>query len=348
MHKFLRNHTPPHLRHPKPTTHTTPHLNRPTKGTPSPCLRKPNADSKSSSIPTSNKNSSTSVNIDTSQKAPSSESFSAAPGQAPSPPHATALTQSAALCPTQPPPRTSPRATPPNHNSHSSPPSPPPLWLLALDAEDELRLLYNRHYSPRGHRHAKPRSRFIGPGEYICLTTAKRDALFVWRRFIDHSGQEGVNCAIFRNEGPTLSSDLIREACAIAAFAWPGQRLYTYVCPALIRSTNPGACFKAAGWRKVGLTKSGLLILALNPEHPERAPGAGQAPPPPSCVACGGGPTGERLVPEVEPQGSPPLKNDLTPSPGSPSAFALPGRPAPALRSLRGAGRPPARAGPGH
>jgi hypothetical protein len=87
------------------------------------------------------------------------------------------------------------------------------------------------------------------------------DAMFVWRRFIDASGQHGVNCAVFRNEGTARSSLLIRQADAIADHVWPGRRHYTYVRAEAVRSSNPGYCFLAAGWRKCGLTKGGLLIL---------------------------------------------------------------------------------------
>lgn len=59
----------------------------------------------------------------------------------------------------------------------------------------------------------------LGPGETILLRTACGDAVFAWRNFIDDSGQDGVNCAVFRNEGPTLSSHLIRQADAIADHA---------------------------------------------------------------------------------------------------------------------------------
>ncbi len=90
-------------------------------------------------------------------------------------------------------------------------------------------------------------------------------ALFVWRKFIDDSGQQGVNCAVFRNEGPVLSSTLILEAEQLAWGRWPGERLYTYVAPQSIRSTNPGCCFKAAGWRRCGQTKGGLVILEKQP-----------------------------------------------------------------------------------
>jgi hypothetical protein len=87
-------------------------------------------------------------------------------------------------------------------------------------------------------------------------------AIFVWRRFIPDDGQQGVNCAVFRNEGyPVLSSVLIREACELAWQRWPGERLYTYVNPRRIKSTNPGCCFKAAGWKRCGVSKGGLVIL---------------------------------------------------------------------------------------
>jgi hypothetical protein len=85
--------------------------------------------------------------------------------------------------------------------------------------------------------------------------------MFGWRKFIDDSGQLGINCAVFRNEGPTLSSLLVRQADAIADHVWPGERHYTYVHPAKVRSANPGYNFLAAGWRRCGRTKGGLLIL---------------------------------------------------------------------------------------
>lgn len=85
--------------------------------------------------------------------------------------------------------------------------------------------------------------------------------MFVWRKFIDASGQHGVNCAVFRNESPCLSSILIRQADAIADQCWPGERHYTYVRAEAVRSRNPGYCFIRAGWQRCGKTKSGLLIL---------------------------------------------------------------------------------------
>jgi hypothetical protein len=70
-----------------------------------------------------------------------------------------------------------------------------------------------------------------------------------------------VNCAIFRNEGAGLSSELLLSGMQIAWQRWPGERLYTYVDPIRVQSENPGYCFLKAGWRKCGITKSRKLII---------------------------------------------------------------------------------------
>jgi len=98
------------------------------------------------------------------------------------------------------------------------------------------------------------------------LITENGDALWVWRKYKSDDGQEGVNCAVFRNESDVLSSILILDAETVAASRWPGKRLFTYVNPKRIRSTNPGACFKRAGWKVFGRTKrNGLVILEKQP-----------------------------------------------------------------------------------
>jgi hypothetical protein len=101
--------------------------------------------------------------------------------------------------------------------------------------------------------------RLHGPADGPC------DALFCWKRYaggVSRDGKQvGVVCSVFRNEGPVLSSLLIREASAHAWERWPGERLYTYVNPAAIRSTNPGYCFKQAGWRPAGTSADGSLLI---------------------------------------------------------------------------------------
>jgi len=136
-----------------------------------------------------------------------------------------------------------------------------PHWIIAQDGELELRAMYERHYSAYKYRDGRTPKLFVGPGQKLVLTLPKREALYVWRKFKDDSGQTGINCAVFRNESQHLSSDLIREADAIADFCWSGERHYTYVRAEAIQSRNPGYCFLCAGWKHCGYTKTGLFIL---------------------------------------------------------------------------------------
>ena len=138
--------------------------------------------------------------------------------------------------------------------------------------------MHARHYPKRAYADGRDVFQCLGPGEKVPLRTYGDrwacDAIFGWRKFIDDcidertgERQQGINCAFFRNESSRRSSDLIRQADAIADCLWPDRRHYTYVNAAAVRSGLPGGCFLAAGWRYVRLrghrarTKSGLLIL---------------------------------------------------------------------------------------
>ena len=148
------------------------------------------------------------------------------------------------------------------------------LWWVTKDGDRSCLEMYERHYSSRRYRDGRARKLFCGPGEKLVLRTDEPAAFFVWRRFVDDcidertgKRQEGINCAAFRNEGKHASSELIRQADAIADFAWTDCRHYTYVSEENTRGGLPGACFLFAGWRYVRIggkrarTKSGLLIL---------------------------------------------------------------------------------------
>lgn len=140
-------------------------------------------------------------------------------------------------------------------------------WRLARDGDRIGLELYLRHYSARRYADGRARSLFVGPGEKLVLVAHDDRAVFVWRRFISMDDQIGICCAVFRNEGSVLSSDLVREADTIADQRWPDEpRHYTYVAPSKVRSTNPGYCFLMAGWARTGHTKGGhgrdqLLVL---------------------------------------------------------------------------------------
>ena len=140
-------------------------------------------------------------------------------------------------------------------------------WRIARDGDPVAIDLHSRHYSRREFTDGRPRLLIAGPGEKFVLISHDDRALFVWRRFISMDRQQGICCSVFRNESRALSSELIREADALADERWPQEaRHYTYVAPDRIRSTNPGYCFLRAGWRRCGLTKGGhgrdqLVIL---------------------------------------------------------------------------------------
>lgn len=125
-------------------------------------------------------------------------------------------------------------------------------WIQVKDGNDTAREIFNSHYSRYRYVDGRKPLLFVGPGEKMVLITPCARALFVWRKFISGDGQQGVNCAVFRNDGAGVASELIREACSVAWERWPGARLYTYVNAAKIRPTRiPGRCFLKAGWRYV-------------------------------------------------------------------------------------------------
>lgn len=134
-------------------------------------------------------------------------------------------------------------------------------WYSVLDGDGRARAIFDRHYSRYHYVDGRKPKLFVGPGEKMVLMTSECDALWVWRKFISGDGQQGVNCAVFRNEGQVRSSELITEAMALAWARWPNERLYTYVNGGAVQSANPGYCFKVAGWRKCGETKVNKLVI---------------------------------------------------------------------------------------
>lgn len=142
------------------------------------------------------------------------------------------------------------------------------IWFATTDQDVTVLAMYRRHYSHRAYADGRKVTQCLGPGDKFVLRTWDGDAIFGWRRFIDDcidqrtgERQRGVNCAFFRNESGFLSSECIRQADAVADALWPDRRHYTYVDAARVRSTNPGVCFRHAGWTRAGFTKGGLIVL---------------------------------------------------------------------------------------
>lgn len=140
-------------------------------------------------------------------------------------------------------------------------------WIDMRDGNDECRAIFDRHYSRYVYADGRKPKLFVGPGEKMVLLDANGPALFVWRKFISGAGQEGINCAIFRNETGGRASHMIRTAMARAFQRWPVQRLFTYVDPREVKPTMVqncpvwGFCFIKAGWRFCGWTKARKLMI---------------------------------------------------------------------------------------
>lgn len=112
--------------------------------------------------------------------------------------------------------------------------------------------MFKRHYSHRPYADGREQWQCLGPGRKLVLKIPG-EAIFGWRAFKSRANESGYNCAFFRNEGPKLSSDLIREADLIVDLLWGEDRHYTYVdaektAARRSRHATPGRCFQEAGW----------------------------------------------------------------------------------------------------
>ncbi|MEF3312563.1 hypothetical protein PV433_27105 [Paenibacillus sp. GYB004] len=136
-------------------------------------------------------------------------------------------------------------------------------WIVTHKGDRACRYLADRHYS----RQTPGSNQFCRPGENLVLRTAPGDALWVTWSGIRDDGLQAWECTHFRNESNHLSSDMIRAAVTATIEKWgvpPKDGLITYVDASKIKSTNPGCCFKAAGWRHIGESKRrGLTLLQL-------------------------------------------------------------------------------------
>ena len=113
------------------------------------------------------------------------------------------------------------------------------------------------------------------PGQTVILMTQAADAVFGWWRPHPSSGIKAMNgldgwtCTIFRNESTFRSSTMILEA-EMQLYATPDlsfgpDGLITYVWDKKVRGSNPGYCFKCAGWRVTGRSADNKKTLLQKP-----------------------------------------------------------------------------------
>lgn len=133
-------------------------------------------------------------------------------------------------------------------------------WIITNKGDNDCRQLADKHYS----RQTPGAKQFCRPGKNLVLRTSLCDAIWVTWHGIRDDGIDAWECTLFRNESKILSSTLIKEAIKITYQQWgtpPKDGIITYISPNKIKSVNPGYCFKCAGWKTFGKSKSGKIRL---------------------------------------------------------------------------------------
>lgn len=154
------------------------------------------------------------------------------------------------------------------------------LWLITDKGDPDARRLVDGvgfgkpHYS----RQQPGTPSFTRNGQNLVFITA--DGLAAWVTFRPTPGKaerkdklDAWECALFRNEGPHLSSLLIREAEELSVALWgqlPRDGFITFVRGDKVRSTNPGCCYKKAGWAHIGFSPKGYYTFRAPPRPPPR------------------------------------------------------------------------------
>lgn len=152
------------------------------------------------------------------------------------------------------------------------------LWHRSHRADAEVVPLADRHYN----RQKIGSPQFAPPGRCLVLKTQPLDAFWItswpFAEYVKHAWAGAWVCSAFRNEGPTKSSELIRQAVAATRAHWPDVPelgMITFVDTRKVRRKRDfGRCYLRAGFKHVGFTKGGLMAFQLLPSEMPDACGA--------------------------------------------------------------------------
>ena len=123
-------------------------------------------------------------------------------------------------------------------------------WQVRSKRDPAAMALFDRHYS----RQKKGRGEVGPPGWKLVFVTPDEQAMWCthWPEVAYvMDGLDAWRCSVFRNEGAGLSSSLILAAMALTEQMWtdrPRDGWVTWVDRTKVPGTNPGYCFKQAGW----------------------------------------------------------------------------------------------------
>lgn len=158
-------------------------------------------------------------------------------------------------------------------------------WLITDKGDPAARRLVDGEWpdldnKPHYSRQTPGSTFFTRNGQNLVFITA--DTRAVWVTFRPTPGKavradklDAWECALFRNEGPLLSSELIGEAVRCSVALWgvvPKDGFITYVKPGAVRTSRlkrrgkdfqrpPGYCYLKAGWTVVGQSRDGKPML---------------------------------------------------------------------------------------
>jgi hypothetical protein len=130
--------------------------------------------------------------------------------------------------------------------------------------------LADAHYN----RQAVGSPQFVPPGRCVVLLTADARAVWVtswpYPKFVKHAWAGAWVNSLFRREGGPIASELIAAAVAATRAIWdpPALGIVSFVDASQIRhKRDPGRCYRKAGWKHVGFTKSGLWVFQQRPHE---------------------------------------------------------------------------------
>jgi len=135
-------------------------------------------------------------------------------------------------------------------------------WQISNRFDPMAVQLADKHYS----RQKPGTNQFMPAGSCYVLRTPEGDAVFGVSspRYTQRDYFIGaLVCSIFRNESQHLSSSLILDALTCIRFLAGDASMITYVDAGKIKSSNPGYCFKMAGFLDAGFRSKdkGLVVL---------------------------------------------------------------------------------------
>lgn len=146
------------------------------------------------------------------------------------------------------------------------------LWQYSNRADHITRKIADRHYN----RQKIGSNQFVPPGRCLVLYAKCNDKEAFWitswpyKEYVKHAWGGAWICSAFRNEGVGLSSKLILDAVAATVHHFghpPKLGMITFIDKKKVKNKRDfGRCYRKAGFKEIGYTKGGLLVLQLKPE----------------------------------------------------------------------------------